>query len=107
MPSIEQTSSRDIKCNILTCNRGEKFIELCQKEKVDAGFLDISMPGLNGFETAEKILEIRKKIEIVFVSSKEKLINSSYEYKPFWLVPKSQISMLEIVIRKVRYVFEI
>lgn len=96
----EQAKLHNKQCDILICHRGDKLVELCQKEKVDAVFLDISMPGLNGFETAEKILELRKNIVIVFVSSKEKMVYSSYEYKPFWFVPKSQMSMLEIVIKK-------
>ncbi len=96
----EQSKLHNKQCDILRCHRGDKLIDLCQKEKVDAVFLDISMPGLNGFETAEKILGVWKNIVIVFVSSKEKMVYSSYEYKPFWFVPKSQISMLKIVIKK-------
>ena len=87
-------------CNIVTCNRGDSLIDLYQKDHFDAVFLDISMPGINGFETAEKLLELRKNSIIIFVSSKESMVFSSYEYKPFWFVPKSQISMLEIVINK-------
>lgn len=88
------------KCNILQCRRGDSLIELSQKEKIDVVFLDISMPGINGFETADILLKMRKNLIIVFVSSKERMVFSSYEYKPFWFVPKSQISMLEIVIHK-------
>lgn len=88
------------ECDIFTCQRGDALIALCEKEILDAVFLDISMPGFSGFETAEKLLKIRKNIIIVFVSSKESMVFSSYEYKPFWFVPKSQIAMLEIVINK-------
>lgn len=94
------SSKNNKKCDIITCQRGEALIDLCGKEKIDAVFLDISMPGINGFETAEQLLKIRKNLIIVFVSSKESMVFSSYEYKPFWFVPKSQIAMLEIVINK-------
>lgn len=88
------------KCDIITCQRGDVLVELCGKEVLDAVFLDISMPGINGFETAEKLIKIRKNLVVVFVSSKESMVFSSYEYRPFWFVPKSQITMLEIVINK-------
>lgn len=94
------SSKNNKKCEITTCQRGEALVDLCSKEKIDAVFLDISMPGINGFETAEQLLEIRKNLIIIFVSSKESMVFSSYEYKPFWFVPKSQITMLEIVINK-------
>lgn len=58
------------KCDIFTCCRGETLVEMCEKEVFDAVFLDISMPGINGFKTAEKLLKIRKNTVIIFVSSK-------------------------------------
>lgn len=94
------SKKHDKKCDIFTCQRGEILLEICNKKVFDAVFLDISMPGINGFETAEKLLKIRNNTTIVFVSSKESMVFSSYEYKPFWFVPKSQIAMLEIVINK-------
>lgn len=93
-------NKKNKKCNIYTYHRGESLIEQSKKVNFDAVFLDISMPGINGFETAETLLKTRKSLVIVFVSSKESMVFSSYEYKPFWFVPKSQISMLEIVINK-------
>lgn len=94
------SKKRNIDCNLFTCQRGDALIELCKKENISAVFLDISMPGIDGFSTAKKLLETRKNLIIVFVSSKESMVFSSYEYNPFWFVPKSRISMLEIVIEK-------
>lgn len=94
------------ECKFLTCDRGSKLIEICQKERVNAVFLDISMPELDGFKTAEKLLEIHENIILVFVSSKEEMVFSSYEYRPFWFVPKSQMQMLEVVMNKVIQKYE-
>ncbi len=58
------------------------------------------MPGTDGFKTAEKLTEIKSDILLIFVSSREAMVFSSYEYKPFWFVPKSQIEMLDTVIKK-------
>ncbi len=89
-----------LRCSIYNCENGIELIKLCEEKKIDAVFLDIAMPGIDGFETAEKLLKIRSSLIIVFVSGQETMVFSSYEYKPFWFVPKSQLSMLEIVVNK-------
>ena len=85
---------------VAKCYSGKELIELYQNEYFDAVFLDISMPGMNGFKTAEKLIEMRKNTVIIFVSSHDNMVYSSYEYRPFWFVPKIQISMLESVVKK-------
>lgn len=97
---LDVTNKQGIKCTSYICERGTKLIRLCEEKKLDAVFLDIAMPGINGFETAEKLLKIRSSLIIIFVSSQETMVFSAYEYKPFWFVPKSQLSMLELVINK-------
>lgn len=97
---ISATNNQGIKCRIHNCQRGTELIKLCEEKNIDAVFLDIAMPGINGFETAEQLLKIRSNLILIFVSSKETMVFSSYEYKPFWFVPKSQISMMEIVVNK-------
>lgn len=96
------TSARNqnINYSIYTCERGAELIKMCEEKPIDAVFLDIAMPGINGFETAERLLKIRSSLILIFVSSQETMVFSSYEYKPFWFVPKSQLAMLEIVVNK-------
>ena len=91
---------RGRKHRVFTCENGYKLVELCKKENLDAIFLDIAMPGFDGFETAKQLLEIRKNIIIIFVSSQEGKVFNSYEYQPFWFVPKSNMQILDIVIDK-------
>ncbi|MCD8049209.1 MAG: LytTR family DNA-binding domain-containing protein [Clostridia bacterium] len=90
----------EVRAVIHTCDSGEDLIKLCEEKAVDAAFLDIAMPGTDGFKTAERLSEIKSDILLVFVSSREAMVFSSYEYKPFWFVPKSQIEMLDTVIKK-------
>jgi two-component SAPR family response regulator len=45
------------------------MFEKIKKEKVDMIFLDIEMPKMKGIEAAEKILEIDRNIQIVFVTA--------------------------------------
>lgn len=93
------------KCEyeIFSCNCGDKLIEMCKRHNLDVIFLDIAMPGFDGFKTAEEIQKIRENIVLVFISSNEAMVFSSYEYKPFWFIPKTQMELLDIVIDKIVY----
>lgn len=86
------------QCNIKICHSGEALLDLCQKERCDAVFLDISMPGIDGFETAKVLKKIRKNLHIIFVSSKEAAVFKSYEFGPLWFVPKSQMIMMPMAL---------
>ena len=57
--------------NIFFATSGEKGIEQLQKAKIALVLLDINMPGLNGYETANIIKEnpLTKKIPIIFLSA--------------------------------------
>ena len=97
----EAANSHHLGCDINIFLNGTRLIEKCTLEKPDAVFLDIDMPGQDGFETARQLMEVHKDVVLVFVSCKEKMVFLSYEYKPFWFVPKSQTTLLKIVIEKV------
>lgn len=46
----------------------EEVLEYLSHDPIDVLFSDIDMPGLNGYELAEKIRETNKEMVIVFVS---------------------------------------
>ena len=55
-------------------------------------FLDIEMPGLTGMDLAR---DIRKKLPeaiLVFVSSYEKYVYDTFQYRAFRFIPKDQLS---------------
>ena len=54
---------------------GKQALDLAAKNAYDVIFLDIEMPGMDGFELCEKIrtLELNKKTPIVFVTSHDNL----------------------------------
>ena len=54
---------------------GKQALDLAAKNSYDVIFLDIEMPGMDGFELCEKIraLELNKKTPIVFVTSHDNL----------------------------------
>ena len=99
---ITAVSSRygiDVECFAFT--NGYELIDFCESNEPDAIFLDIAMPEIDGFQTANKLLEFKDDVALVFVSNNEALVFSSYEYKPFWFVPKSQMHLLELVVDKI------
>lgn len=94
------TESRGIEYSVISCSTGEEAIALYKEHEPEAVFLDISMPGADGFEVAETIASDGKGTKIVFVSSKEDTVYYAYAYKPFWFVPKSRIGMLDEVVQR-------
>lgn len=86
---------RDVPCRFICVKSGAGLIQLCKSRKIDAVFLDIAMPGISGFETARQLRLIRDDMILIFVSSMENMVYSSYEYQPFWFIPKSQMWLLD------------
>lgn len=86
--------------DIIQCTDARKLMEYCDRHRIDAAILDISMPEMDGFEIAEKLQKMDENIALLFVSSKEELVFYSYEFHPFWFVPKSQLITLPDVLQK-------
>ena len=55
----------------------------------DVYFLDVEMPGMNGFELAEKIREHSPEACLIFLTSHTELVMEGYEVKAFAYLPKS------------------
>ena len=60
---------------VATANDGRQVLELCQQMKPDIVLLDITMPLLNGIETARQLSRTLPEIKIVFVT-----VHSDAEY---------------------------
>lgn len=63
---MESTGLLEIKGKFTNPLDGLKLVE---KEEIDVVFLDIEMPGINGLEVAERILQLKNNIQIVFVTA--------------------------------------
>lgn len=79
------------KCKIKTYNDGKDLISDCHRDRFDALFLDIGMPGLNGMELAERIREKDRCVKIIFVTNKDELAHIGYKYGAFRYVRKRNL----------------
>lgn len=89
-----------IPLTLTVCADGSEVLVHCETEDIDGVILDIAMPGLSGFEVAEQLQASYPELPLLFFSNKEELVYCSYEYHPFWFVPKSRMSDLPGILRK-------
>lgn len=62
--------------------------EMTSGRKLDAVFLDIEMPGLNGLDAARKLRELGGELSIVFLTSHTELAMEGYEVDALRFLPK-------------------
>ncbi len=67
-------------------------LEYIKSNTINILFLDIDMPGETGFQLAEKINRLSPDTIIIFVSSYENFVFSSFEYNPFRFLRKNKLS---------------
>ena len=56
---------------VLTTDSGAEALRLLQRERVDAVFLDIAMPGLTGLDLANVLSQFKEPPPVVFVTAHE------------------------------------
>lgn len=53
--TLMDTYLNDLNADVLMCDNGERALQVVQTNHIDIVFLDIHMPGMDGFETARSI----------------------------------------------------
>lgn len=79
------------ECEIKTYFDGASLLSDYPRDRFDAIFLDIGLPGLNGLEIAEKIRESDLRVKIIFVSNQNELAYKGYIYDAFRFVRKGNL----------------
>jgi two-component system, cell cycle response regulator CpdR len=61
---------------VLSAGSGEEILDAIpssnQEPKIDTVFMDYTMPGIDGMETAKRLIRIRPDIEVVFISGTDR-----------------------------------
>ena len=72
-PALDELSfllRRDARIGgVLTCDSATEALRVLRETQVDAVFLDISMPGLNGLDLAQVLSRFREPPPVVFVTA--------------------------------------
>ncbi len=80
----------------------DEVLEYLQSNTIDVLFLDIDMPKVNGFELAKTLCNAYPDTIIIFVSSYEEFVYSSFEYCPFQFLRKAHLDKeLEVTLQRV------
>ena len=81
---------------------GDDVVEYLQNNRIDILFLDIDMPHTDGFTLAKMLCDTYPDTIIIFVSSYEEFVYSSFEYCPFRFLRKGHLTQeLDITFQKV------
>lgn len=98
-----------IEVNIDTYESGEAFIK-SQTDRVDIAFLDISMEGINGIDTARKLRESNQDAYIVFITAYMEYVLKGYEVEAIRYILKDMDTFkikleesLAAITRKLKY----
>ncbi len=70
---------------------GQALYEANRKGPFQLIFLDIEMPGVDGFHLAEMLCLSRPQTYLIFVSVHENFVFDASEYMPLWFVRKSKL----------------
>ena len=81
------------KINIKVETSGLSLLKNKDLDKLDAVFLDIEMPGMDGIKIADEIRKFNQYVHIVFVSNREELVYQSLGYRPFRCIRKSKMNI--------------
>lgn len=73
---------------------GEALLEAMQETNYDLILLDIEMSGQSGLEVARTIQMDYEDTKVIFVTNREDLVYCSFQYHPFWYVPKNMLDVI-------------
>lgn len=82
---------------------GIEALKLIQEHEPDLVFLDVQMPGLNGFEVARQLVEARAGTQVVFVTAFDQYALKAFEVSAVdYLLKPVEPVRLENAVEKVR-----
>ena len=89
---VENIFARENKIHkIVEYSSGEELLGDMPEAKYDIVLLDIDMPTMDGIEVADKVTDIWKDVNIVFVTNRKDLVFEALNCNPFRFVRKEYL----------------
>lgn len=88
---IKQLHSIDVNYELHVFDDGNKLLKSNEEIVFDLVFLDIEMPLLSGMEVAKKLRETNPYMHIIFVTNRDDLVFSSFQYRPLRYIRKQRV----------------
>lgn len=73
---------------------GDEFLKAHMADPFDVVFLDIIMPETGGFDIAKEMRGLFQKTYIIFVTTESSLVYESFDFQPFYFIPKGSPKIL-------------
>lgn len=73
---------------------GAEFLKAYKADPFDVVFLDIIMPEAGGFDIAKEMRGLFPKTYIIFVTTESSLVYESFDFQPFYFIPKGSPKIL-------------
>lgn len=73
---------------------GAEFLKTHKTNPFDVVFLDIIMPETGGFDIAKEMRGLFQKTYIIFVTTESSLVYESFDFQPFYFIPKGSPEIL-------------
>ena len=85
----------NIESEICLFQSGKELLETIDKktETMQIIFLDIEMPGVNGFEVAKRIQEQNPNLLLIFVTSHDEQVFQAFDFHPFHFIRKEHMKV--------------
>lgn len=80
---------------------GRDFLQIHESNPFDVVFMDIVMPEMDGFEVAKQIRRISSNTYIIFITTESSLVYESFDFQPFYFIPKGKPQVVEERLRHV------
>lgn len=91
----DKFAKNNVECTVSGFQSGKDFLYMHTEKHYDVVFLDIAMPGMNGFDVAKEIRRVSEKTYIIFVTTETGLVYDSFDFRPFQFIPKSSPELLQ------------
>lgn len=88
-------TENELTHDISTFSSGQDFLKIHTEHPFDVVFLDIVMPEPNGFEAAKQVRKISRDTYIIFITTESSLVYESFDFQPFYFIPKSKPKITE------------